>query len=280
MEPSAVTANGELICVHQKRVMVYNTKLNNWAQLGYINGGEEYAQPYSRYGFACASVGSNLYIIGGIREYSQNRYRYCTSLNTVEACELGGEKQYSSQLWWKLGAEMCQGGGVISASLVAWLWLITMCHFNSLFFFVSSVFFDADEMPPLFCELPVNFQIFQLAESTLVWSRADGLIVTLIQIQQLNVDYNFCKHFCSWDLEELRDIAMYDTGPRSMWFTELSRLCPHLLQGQSYSSSFVWYWEWYCQVLAKACGFLFFTRRLFCNIWELKWEERIVSIVE
>jgi len=121
MEPSAVTANGELICVHRKRVMVYNTQLNNWTQLGHINGGEEYARPCSRYGFACESVGSNLYIMGGIQEYSQNRYRSCTPLNTVEACELGGEKQYSSQLRWKLGADMCHGSGVISASLVAWL---------------------------------------------------------------------------------------------------------------------------------------------------------------
>lgn len=122
MEPSAVTANGELICIHQKRVMAYNTQMNDWTQLGHINGGEEYARPYSRYGFACESVGSNLYILGGIREYSQNRYRSCTPLSTVEACELGGEsKQSLSQLGWKLGADMCEGGGVISASLVTWL---------------------------------------------------------------------------------------------------------------------------------------------------------------
>lgn len=122
MEPSTVTANGELICVHQKRIMAYNTQLNNWTQLGHVNGGEEYARPcYSRYGFACESVGNNLYIMGGIREHSQSRYRYSTPLNTLEACELGGEKQPSSQLRWKRGADMCHGGGIISASLVAWL---------------------------------------------------------------------------------------------------------------------------------------------------------------
>jgi hypothetical protein len=121
MEPSAVTATGELVCVHQKRIMAYQKELNTWTQLGHISGGEEYARPYSRFGFACESVGGSLYIIGGTREYSQNRYRYCTPLNTVEVCELDGAKQYSSQLWWKLGADMGSGGGVISASLVSWL---------------------------------------------------------------------------------------------------------------------------------------------------------------
>uniref|UniRef100_A0A7I4CB54 F-box domain-containing protein n=1 Tax=Physcomitrium patens TaxID=3218 RepID=A0A7I4CB54_PHYPA len=83
MEPSAVV-NGELICVHQKRVMAYNKTLNSWSQLGHINGGEVYARSFSRFGFACESVGSNLYIIGGTREYSQNRHRYCSALNSVE----------------------------------------------------------------------------------------------------------------------------------------------------------------------------------------------------
>lgn len=121
MEPSAVTANGELICVHQKRIMTYKRDSNTWTQLGHISGGEEYARSYSRFGFACESVGSTLYVIGGTREYAQNRYRCCTPLNTVEVCELGGGRQYSSQLWWKMGADMGRGGGVISTSLVSWL---------------------------------------------------------------------------------------------------------------------------------------------------------------
>lgn len=121
MEPSTVTSEGELICIHQKRVMAYNKRLNTWMQRGHINGGEEYARPYSRYGSACESVGTQLYMIGGIREYSQNRYLYQTPLNTVEVCELGGKEHASSHLWWKLGADMWQGGGVISASVVTWL---------------------------------------------------------------------------------------------------------------------------------------------------------------
>ncbi|KAG0602021.1 hypothetical protein M758_11G155300 [Ceratodon purpureus] len=121
MEPSTVTANGELVCVHQKRIMAYKKDSNTWTQLGHISGGEEYARPCTRFGFACESVGSNLYIIGGTREYSQNRYRYCMPLNTVEVCELDWGKQYSSQLGWKLGADMGKDGGVISASLVSWL---------------------------------------------------------------------------------------------------------------------------------------------------------------
>ena len=121
MEPNTVTANGDLICVHQKRIMAYKKDVNAWSQLGHIYGGEEYAQPYSRFGFACESVGSKLYIIGGTRESSHSRYRNCTPLNAVEVCDLAEAKQYSSQLSWKMGTDMSSGGGNISASVVSWL---------------------------------------------------------------------------------------------------------------------------------------------------------------
>lgn len=62
----SVVVNGEFICVYQKRVMVYNKILNFWSQLGYINGGEVYVRFFLRFGFVCESVGSNLYIIGGM----------------------------------------------------------------------------------------------------------------------------------------------------------------------------------------------------------------------
>ncbi|KAG0608262.1 hypothetical protein M758_8G092300 [Ceratodon purpureus] len=119
MEPSAVV-NGELICVHQKRIMAYNKDVNTWNQLGHINGGEVYARPYSRFGFACESVGRKLYIIGGTRVHSQNRNQYNTPLNTVEICDLGDAKQ-PSQLWWTLGADMSRSQGIMSASTVTWL---------------------------------------------------------------------------------------------------------------------------------------------------------------
>lgn len=124
MEPSAVV-NGELICVHQKRIMAYKKDSNTWNQLGHINGSEVYARPYSRFGFACESVGSSVYIIGGTRVYSQNRHRYNTPLNTVEICDLGDQAKLqsspTSQLWWTLGADMSRGLGIVSASTVAWL---------------------------------------------------------------------------------------------------------------------------------------------------------------
>lgn len=106
--------NGKLVCVHQRRIMLYKKEINAWHQRGSMNGG------YSRFGFACESVGSKLYIIGGTRVYSQNHHRYNTPVNTVEICDLGHMKQ-SPSLWWTLGADMRQGHGVVSASTVAWL---------------------------------------------------------------------------------------------------------------------------------------------------------------
>lgn len=114
--PSA-TVNGELVCVHQRKIMAYNKDLNTWTQWGHISGGDVYSRPYSRFGFVCEGIGSSLYVIGGTREYMQHR-RYCTPLNTVEICNLDGIKQQASQIWWKLGADMGHCRGTMSASTV------------------------------------------------------------------------------------------------------------------------------------------------------------------
>lgn len=112
--------NGELVCVHQRKVMSYNKEMNSWNQLGHISGGEIYNRPFSRFGFACESVENNLYIIGGTRDYTSNRTHYCSQLNAIEICDLQSAKAIS-QAWWKLGADMGQGKGIISASAVLWL---------------------------------------------------------------------------------------------------------------------------------------------------------------
>lgn len=110
MEPSTVV-NGELVCMHQGRIMAYKKDSNTWNQLGHS------CHSNSRFGFACESVGSNLYIVGGANSKSFQRYN--TPLNTVEICNL--KDSLPSQLWWTLGADMSPGQGIVSASTVAYL---------------------------------------------------------------------------------------------------------------------------------------------------------------
>eukprot|EP00249_Psilotum_nudum_P013221 c24225_g1_i1 orf=173-1393(-) len=110
--------DGQLLFVHNGKLMLYDKDKNGWFHVGHIFGSAVYNQPFSEFGFACESIDGDVYIIGGRREYWHNHNRYCVQpLNSMNVCNLRSQRQ-SKFLWWRNAADMGNTEGTILASTV------------------------------------------------------------------------------------------------------------------------------------------------------------------
>lgn len=106
---------GRLLFVHESKIMVYDKDTNGWCHVGNLAGGDVYNRPLSRFGFACESLGEDLYIVGGrkiLRHWQSLQY-----LNTVEVCKLLSQRAQKSTPW-RMMADMGSNEGNVLASAV------------------------------------------------------------------------------------------------------------------------------------------------------------------